>query len=59
MIDGGRGDLEPYPTDHVYAVIDDVQGVHAAVDALFAAGHDSGDVTVLCGAEGVGDEHCT
>jgi hypothetical protein len=45
--------------DHVYAVIDDVQEVHATVDALFAAGHDSGDVTVLCGAEGVGDEHCT
>jgi hypothetical protein len=37
----------------VYAVIDDAQGLDAAVDALFAAGHDSDDVTILCGAEGV------
>ena len=50
--DARRPDLEPYPQDHVYAVVDRAQDVRAAVDALFEAGYGSDDVTVLCGPGG-------
>jgi len=47
------GEVEPYPEDHVLGIIDQAADVRAAVEALFAAGYDHKDVTVLCGQRGL------
>ena len=47
------GEVEPYPEDHVLGIIDQAADVRAAVEALFAAGYDHEDVTVLCGQRGL------